>query len=75
MSLGPKLGVLHCPNTECARLILKRMALAEGSTFVMRCPSCSRDIQVIVGFAKIEKKLLAHTSDYGIISTNTSDIR
>lgn len=64
---------IHCPNHDCRKPILSRVALAESSTFVMKCPNCGHFVKVIAGFNLIQKRLLSNIKDNGIISPFTAD--
>lgn len=62
---------LHC--SECSSIILKKVALAEGSRFIMRCPKCQANIKIIVTFNYIEKKCLTNNYIDNIIEEESTD--
>lgn len=59
---------IHCPNPACQKPVLSQVALAEGSRFVLRCPSCAMYVKIIVGFNRIEKRLLRELHEKAILT-------
>ena len=61
---------IHCPAKGCEKPILSQVALAEGSRFVLRCPSCKNFVKIITGFNHIEKRLLQDLHKTNIIKAD-----
>ena len=62
---GNMTGVLHCP--DCKKMIASRVALVEGSHFIMKCYSCKGYVKIIVGFNYIDKKMLKNINDNSVV--------
>lgn len=63
-----KAGIVHCPNKVCQKPIISKCMLAEGTSFVIKCPSCQEYVKIIASFNFIQKKLLQKPSEYSIIN-------
>lgn len=62
-----KKSVIHCPNMECQKPIMSQIALVEGTTFVIRCYSCSKYVRIQTNFNHISKRVLKELKDRNII--------
>lgn len=67
MSQYNKKNVIHCP--KCEAPLLSQVALAEGSTFVIKCCKCDTYVRIQAGFNFIAKRILTEPKDTKIVTT------
>jgi len=68
MTKGSQSSIIHCPVKDCGKILISQIALAEGTTFVIKCCSCGNFTRIIVGFNYVEKRLLQDLHKRNIIT-------
>ena len=67
MAQFTKNSVVHCPHTSCGKPLLSQLALWEGTTFVMRCPSCLGYVRIQASYSVIMKRAIIEPKERALI--------